>query len=102
MLTISYKNLWSYLSETLDEDEKDLFTKEVSDADKEALGQMDIKEICVDFSMSESHLGGDDVCNVAHDVVVAISEGYEVIVWYGDDAEVLIVGVRPGTIAFVD
>lgn len=40
-------------------------------------------------------MGGDDLCNVAADVIAAMGDGYQMVVWYGKSAEVLIAGYRP-------
>jgi len=101
MLTISHRNLWAFLNESLDEEEQTLFDRTVSAEDKAALANLDIRQVCVDFSMSENHMGGDDICDIVHDTLEAVKAGYEIIVWYGDDTEVLIVGVRPGQINLV-
>lgn len=62
------------------------------------LQAMDIKQIVADSSMSENHIGGDDVIAYIDEVVAAIKEGYEIITWYGPKAQVLVIGVRPNTL----
>ena len=62
----------------------------------EALKALDFKVICCDFSMSENHIGGDDIISFVDktlDVCRDNANTHQVITWYGDDTEVLIVGV---------
>ena len=54
----------------------------------------DFKIICCDFSMSENHPGGDDICDYVHQAIEAERAGFKVRIWYGDDSEVLIIGIR--------
>ena len=62
----------------------------------EALKALDFEVICCDFSMSENHIGGDDIISFLDktlDVCRDNANTHQVITWYGDDTEVLIVGV---------
>lgn len=59
---------------------------------------LDVKNIVADFSMSENHIGGDDVLSYIDEVVSAMKEGYEIVTWYGSNTEALAAGIRPGTI----
>ena len=54
----------------------------------------DFKIVCCDFSMSENHPGGDDICHYVHEALEAEKAGFKVRIWYGEDAEVLIIGLR--------
>ena len=54
----------------------------------------DWKVILCDFCMSENHLGGDDMIFVVDSVLEAIKDGYHIHTWYGDNAEVLIFGMK--------
>lgn len=60
----------------------------------EFLCNYDWKVICWDFGMSENHIGGDDVVSYVDSTIEAIKEGYEIYTWYGDDSEVLIIGIK--------
>lgn len=90
MLTISYAKLYEALSGINDDPEA------VDQATMDAVNALDIKAIVVDFSMSENHIGGDDVVNIVDQVLAAQTEGYRIITWYGPEAEVLVIGYRPG------
>ena len=57
----------------------------------------EIKIVCCSFSMSENHPGGDEICEYVQSAIEAEREGYKVQVWYGDESEVLIVGIREGS-----
>jgi hypothetical protein len=59
------------------------------------LATQDVKPIMVDQYASESHPGGEAFVSVVEGVLAAQHEGYQVITWYGPDAEVLIAGFRP-------
>jgi hypothetical protein len=56
----------------------------------------DLRPILVDQYASENHVGGDDLVSLVDDVLAAQRDGYQILTWYGPDAEVLIAGVRPG------
>lgn len=88
MLTISYAKLYEVLSG--DDPES------VDQASMDAVNALDLKAIVVDFSMSENHIGGDDVVSIVDQVLEAQTEGYRIATWYGPDAEVLVIGYRPG------
>lgn len=60
----------------------------------EAMKKLDLCEIISGTEMSENHLGGDDLVDVAHQTVQAIKSGYEVVTWYGDESEALVLGYR--------
>lgn len=60
----------------------------------EFLCNHDWKVVVHDFSMSENHIGGDDVISFVDATIEAIKEGYQVHTWYGDDGEVLILGIK--------
>ncbi len=62
----------------------------------------DINEIIADQNMSENHLDGDDMVNLADDVLLAVQDGYSVVTWYGDDGEVLVAGIRPAELSVTD
>ncbi len=74
-----------------EEIEEDLISKE----DFLGLAHCDIEQICVGQGMSENHLGGDDLVEIADEVRDAIEDGYKVFTWYGPETEVLIIGYRP-------
>ena len=96
MLTISYKNLHALLLNDFDADELAGAGVEVDEATIEAVKKLDIKQICVDFSMSENHLGGDNLVDCVDTVLAAQKEGYRIVTWYnGPDTDVLILGFRP-------
>ena len=44
--------------------------------------------------MSENRLGGDDMVELAAEVISAIEEGWKVVTWYGPDTEVLVAGIE--------
>jgi hypothetical protein len=60
------------------------------------LKTQDVRPILVDQCAGENHLGGDDLVSLVDDVLAAQRDGYQILTWYGPDAEVLIAGVRPG------
>jgi hypothetical protein len=91
-LTIKAKDLWLILSEDETSDAK-LATK---------VKKLDIKQICVDFSMSEHNLGGDDVVRIVGEALYAIEQGYEIANWYGPRGLVLIIGFRKGELKIVE
>ena len=97
MLTISKQNLHRILSE----DTEDIDAEEV-EVVKQMVEAGLIKEIVTDFSMSEHHLGGDDVIGFVRSAVDAMKEGFEVETWYGEESECLVVGVKPGTVVLTD
>lgn len=56
-----------------------------------------VRLILHDFGMSDHHIGGDDVISAVDDVLRAQQDGYSnIITWYGDSTEVLILGIKPG------
>jgi hypothetical protein len=61
----------------------------------DALKTCDLKPIVAGSELSEDHLGGDDMVQVAYDVLEAIKDGYAVVTWYGHDCEALVCGYRP-------
>ena len=56
--------------------------------------QDDYKIVCVASEMTEERMGGDDLCDYVYEAIKAERAGYKIRVWYGDDAEVLIIGIR--------
>lgn len=42
--------------------------------------------------MSELHLGGDDLVDLADKIVDAVKFGLEIFTWYGPETEVVICG----------
>jgi len=88
-LTISYKQLHNVLSGEQDE---------VDQATIDTVLAIDITAICAESDMGEGYVGGDDVVSIVNDVLQAQKDGYSIVTWYGPDAEVLIVGVRGGTL----
>lgn len=80
-----------YLESTSKEEEEVLTAKEF-----EALKVLDFKVICCDFGMSENHIGGDDIVSFVDKTLDVCRDNvntHNVVTWYGDDTEVLIVGV---------
>ncbi len=67
-----------------------------------AVASCDIKAICVDWEMSENHIGGDDIVAIATALREAILTGYRVFISYGPNTEVLIVGYRQNELAITD
>ena len=53
-----------------------------------------LKIIVCDCSMSEHHLGGDNIIDIARQILNAQNEGYQIHTWYGNDTEVLIIGLK--------
>lgn len=104
MLKITKRQLWEILclgESVVGEDESDINQDMADKIDK--LVQSDkIQEIVIDQYMSENHIGGDDIVSAVDGVLNAISTGYEIISWYGKDAEVLVVGIKPGLLEVVD
>lgn len=62
------------------------------------LTKCDLKCVLASSEMSENHLGGDDLCAMASDVLATVKEGFEVMVWYGPKSEALVVGYRPNQV----
>lgn len=54
----------------------------------------DIQHIIADFSMSENHIGGDDIISYINQVLGAIADKKRVVAWYGEDTEVLVLAIR--------
>ena len=79
---------------SLCEEETDPAELGITEAEVAELMTKDIKQIIVDFSMSENHIGGDDLCETVDDVLAALEEGYRIVSWYGPETEVLIIGIR--------
>lgn len=100
MLTVTTRQLWYYLNNggkefELPDDPDDCEDCPFYQETLHALHKCDLKNILAGQYMSEERLGGDDLCGMADDVVAAIKEGYEIISWYGDDAEALVAGYKP-------
>jgi len=91
MLTVKAKDLWFALSEDEDADEK-LVKK---------LEKLDILQICVDFSMSEQHIGGDDIVRIVGEALDAVAQGYKIANWCGPEAQVLIIGYHDDDLKIV-
>lgn len=68
--------------------------KNVNQETFDYLSTQDIDHICVSWAMSEGHLGGGDMVELAIDVISSIEDGYKVVTWYGPDTEVLIAGIK--------
>ena len=104
MLKITKRQLWEILcigESVVGEDESDIGQDLADEVDKLVqLGR--IQEIVTDQFMSENHIGGDDIVGTVDQVLNAIAQGYEIITWYGSDAEALVVGVRPNVLEFTD
>jgi len=104
MITITYKQLYDIIEidaqiNANEIDYSDYVTERPNNCVKpsvfEALKKCDIKKIIADSNMSEHNLGGDDLCNLAHDILRATADGYTIAVWYGPDSEALIIGYHP-------
>jgi hypothetical protein len=103
MQRITLPQLWSFLHH-----QSDNYTSYLAASEGEApetvlaeeqfsyLMTQDLKPILVDQYVSENHPGGEEFVSVVDDVLAAQREGYQVLTWYGPDAEVLITGIRPG------
>jgi hypothetical protein len=66
----------------------------LSESDYNRLLACDLIEIIVGQEMSEDRVGGDDICEIADATVKAIKDGYQVHIYYGEEAEVLILAYR--------
>ena len=53
-----------------------------------------IEVIVHDFSMSENHIGGDDLVSIVQDVLKFERKGFKIYTWYGSSTEALIVGIK--------
>ena len=93
MLTVTKQDLHKFLCEGIEDLDPSLVA---------ALEASDIKLVIADFSMSENHLGGDDLIEFIDNTLEAIREGYTIVTWYGDGTEVLVAGIRPNQIAVGD
>lgn len=67
-----------------------------------ALKRCTIEDVVVSKSMSENHLGGDDVLWFVELTLKAVEKGLKIECWYGDSTEVLVVGYDPNEIEFVE
>lgn len=65
------------------------------------LKDCDISDIVSGQEMSEDRLGGDDLVCVADKVVDDLLEGYQIVTWYGENAEALVAGYREDEIEIV-
>jgi hypothetical protein len=65
----------------------------------EALKKCDLKRIVAGSEMSENHLGGDNLVDVADGVLAAVAEGYAICTWYGPKTEAMVVGYRTNELA---
>lgn len=61
-----------------------------------------IRPIVADQHMSENHPGGDTIVGVVDDVLATIKDGYQIITWYGPDAETLVAGYKPDYLTVKD
>jgi hypothetical protein len=102
MPPITPPQLWSFLHHPSDD-----YASYLADSEGEApetllsaqqfayLATQELKPIMVDQYVSENHPGGEEFVSVAEGVLTAQRHGYRVVAWYGPNAEVLIVGIRP-------
>jgi hypothetical protein len=86
-MKISKQELWNFFADTGDESAK---TRKYM-----AIHKNQFRVVCADFSMSENHIGGDDVIKIVNDTIKAINEKLKVVTWYGPELEVLIIGIDP-------
>lgn len=61
----------------------------------EQLKEIDLKVAVSGQEMSEGHFGGDDILDFIAKSLKLVENGYKPFLWYGDGAEVLVVGYRP-------
>ena len=111
-MKVTRQQLWDYLSNGgQDYDTFDQFREEVIPVDEvpsidrvifDALKGCDLKHLVADASMSEHHLGGDNLVSMAEDVLAALEEGYVIATWYGPKTEALVVGYQPDELTIVD
>jgi hypothetical protein len=99
MTRVSKHQLWSFLSESYEEDDGSGVA--LDDKLLAALGRCDLRPIVADFGMSEHHLGGDDLIGVVESVVQATRDGYEIVTWYGDHTQALVAGYRKEQLSVV-
>jgi len=108
-MLITPPQLWAFLSHQCDN--YDDYEQEAIDDAKETLltpeqfaylKQQDLKPIMADQYVSECHPGGDDLVGVVDEVLAAQRDGYQIVAWYGPNAEVLIAGYRGAQIGWED
>ncbi len=93
MVTATKAEIWAALMGNIDE---------ISPTLVEQLARLDICTIVVNRSMSENHIGGDDVVDAVIQVLAVQAKGYSILTWYGPNSEVLIIGYRSNELNLVD
>lgn len=102
-LTVTKAQLHAFL-EVYDEEEKTYEDNDVLSSidDRLWLCQLDYALVVAATEVSEHSPGGEEYIEIAVETAKALQKGYTLITWYGENAECLIVGIRPEQLVITD